>query len=344
MPDEGGPRRLRGMAAAIGALHLLGWGTLIAVVMPQHLRVGTSAFGFGIGATAYFLGLRHAFDADHVAAIDNATRRLMSRGERVVSVGFWFSLGHSTVVFGLSLLIAFGARSLPQALLDGSSGIRSTLTLAGTAVSVCFLFAVALMNAGSWRRTFRARHGDGDRVQRGGQPLAGGLLNRIVERAGASIEEPWQMYLVGTLFGLGFDTATEIALLVAAGTGSASGLPWYAILCLPVLFAAGMSLMDTVDGTMMSRAYGWSMSDPARRVRYSLALTGLSIAVAVGIGAVELAGLLHERLHLGDGVWEHVSSVDLNTVGFAIAGLLAVTWGVSLLVCKIRPAASGSLR
>ena len=238
--------QLWAMAIFIGALHLLGWGTLIAIVAPQHLRTGTTAFGVGIGATAYALGLRHAFDADHIAAVDSTTRRLLDRGERSVSVGFWFSLGHCTIVFGVTLLIALGARSLSHGLL-GDSSVRGTLGVAGTAFSAGFLLLLALMNAGTftrlWRDLVRERGAGRDPGAR--QRSAGGLLSRIVERTGRPVEKPWHMYLVGMLFGLGFDTATEIALLVAAGTGSASGLPWYAILCLPVLFAAGMSLIDS---------------------------------------------------------------------------------------------------
>ena len=332
----GGRRQLYAIAAFIGALHVLGWGTLLAIVAPQHLKAGTLS-GAGIGVAAYVFGLRHAFDADHIAAIDNTTRRLMSRGERPRSVGFWFSLGHSTIVFGVTLLIALGARSLPHRLLDDSS-LGGTLAAVGTAVSGGFLLLVALMNAGAfaglWRALARARGDDRDASEPGGHAATGGLVTRVVRRVGSPVEKPWHMYVVGAMFGLGFDTATEIALLVAAGTGSASGLPWYAVMCLPVLFAAGMSLIDTLDGTFMSSVYGRSLSEPVRRIQYSLLVTGLSIAIAVGVGVVELVGLLHDRLHLGSGLMASVSGLDLNTVGLGIVVLFLLTWGAAAFLWR----------
>ena len=318
-------RRLGAMASFIGALHLVGWGTLIAFVVPQHLKLGTTAFGFGIGATAYVLGLRHAFDADHIAAIDNTTRRLVGRGERPGSVGFWFALGHSTIVFALALLIALGARALPGQLLNGHSGVHSLFVLVGTTVSGCFLYVVAILNitafAAIWRHFRQMRSGHFDEAALHAHLGGHGLVSRIVERLGKSVEKPWHMYVVGLLFGLGFDTATEIALLVLAGSGSASSLPWYAVLCLPVLFAAGMCLLDTLDGAFMNFAYGWSLSQPVRKVYYNLTITGLSIAVAVAVGTVELLGLVR-------------SGIDLNTVGFLIVGLFCVTWVTSSLVWR----------
>ena len=331
-------RRLGAMAGFIGVLHVLGWGTLIAIIVPAHLRVGGTAFGLGIGATAYVLGLRHAFDADHIAAIDNTTRRLMHRGERPTSVGFWFSLGHSTVVFALALVIALGARALPHQLVNRHSGVHSLLVLIGTTVSVLFLYLIASLNisafAGSWRLFRRLRGGDYDDEKLNAQLDNRGLISRVVRRVGMPVERPWHMYVVGLLFGLGFDTATEIALLVVAGTGSASGLPWYAILCLPVLFAAGMSLLDTLDGTFMNFAYDWSLAQPVRKLYYNLTITGLSIAVALIVGSVELLGLLHDKLGLHDGPWSWAANVNVNTIGFLIVGLFLITWLVSVLVWR----------
>jgi high-affinity nickel-transport protein len=331
-------RNLVAMVVSIGALHLLGWGTLIAVVVPQHLESGGAAFGLGIGATAYVLGLRHAFDVDHIAAIDNTTRRLMGRGERPLSVGFWFSLGHSTIVLALTLLIVLGSRSLPHTLTDGHSSVHGLLALIGTALSACFLFAIAFVNAGSfagsWRLFVRLRGGNADEAAIDEQLNNGGLVSRIVQRAGKPVDRPWHMYVVGLLFGLGFDTATEIALLVAAGTGSASGLPWYAILCLPVLFAAGMSLLDTIDGTFMNFAYDWSLSQPLRKIYYNLTITGLSIAVAVIVGVVEILTLLNEELQLGHDRWGFASGVNLNGLGLLIVGLFCFTWAACVVICR----------
>jgi nickel/cobalt transporter (NiCoT) family protein len=331
-------RHLGAIGAFICGLHVLGWGTLVAIVVPQHLKLGASGFGVGIGVTAYILGVRHAFDADHIAAIDNTTRRLMGRGQRPVSVGFWFALGHSTIVFGLALMIAVGVRALPHQLLSGHSGARSVLMTVGTTASGCFLYAIALLNvaafAGVWRHFRRLRDESYDARSVNAALHQGGIVSRVVSRIGKPVERPWHMYLVGLLFGLGFDTATEVALLVLAGTGSASGLPWYAILCLPILFAAGMSLFDTLDGTFMNVAYGWSLAQPIRKIYYNLTITGLSIAVAVIVGSVELLGLLDEKLGLHHAPWNWSEQLNLNTVGFLIVALFVLTCLVSLLVWR----------
>ena len=326
------------MSLFIGALHLVGWVTWIAIVIPQHIAVGAKAFGLGIGVTAYVLGLRHAFDADHIAAIDNTTRRLMRRGQRPHSVGFWFSLGHSTVVFALSLLIAVGARSLPSQALTKHSPLRHDLSMIGTTVSGGFLYIVALLNVvvfvGIWRLFRRMRNGDYDEARLEAHLNNRGLVSRIVRRLDRSVEKPWHMYVVGLLFGLGFDTATEVALLIAAGTGAAAGMPWYGILCLPVLFAAGMSLLDTIDGSFMNVAYGWALAQPVRKVYYNLTITGLSIAVAFTVGSVELASLAHDSLGLNQAPLSWAAAANLNTIGFLIVGLFCVTWSASVLIWK----------
>jgi high-affinity nickel-transport protein len=326
------------MSLFIGALHLVGWVTWIAIVIPQHVVVGAKAYGLGIGITAYALGLRHAFDADHIAAIDNTTRRLMTRGQRPHSVGFWFSLGHSTVVFALSLLIAVGARSLPSQTLSDHSALRYDLSMIGTTVSGGFLYIVALLNAvvfvGIWRLFRRMHNGDYDEARLEAHLNNRGLVSRIVRRLDRSVEKPWHMYLVGLLFGLGFDTATEVALLVAAATGAAVGMPWYGILCLPVLFAAGMSLLDTIDGSFMNVAYGWALAQPVRKVYYNLTLTGLSVAVAFTVGTVELAALAHASLGLNQAPLSWAAAANLNTIGFLIIGLFCVTWSTSILIWK----------
>jgi nickel/cobalt transporter (NiCoT) family protein len=326
------------MSLFIGALHLVGWTTWIAIVIPQHVAVGTKTFGLGIGVTAYVLGLRHAFDADHIAAIDNTTRRLMSRGRQAQSVGFWFSLGHSTVVFALSLLVAVGARSLPGQALSEHSALRSDLSMIGTTVSGGFLYIVAVLNAvvfvGIWRVFRRMRDGDYDEARLEAHLNNRGLLSRIVRRLDRSVEKAWHMYVAGLLFGLGFDTATEVALLVAAGTGAAVGMPWYGILCLPVLFAAGMSLLDTIDGSFMNVAYGWALAQPVRKVYYNLAITGLSVAVAFTVGTVELASLAHARLGLHHAPLSWAAAPNLNTIGFLLVGLFCVTWSASVVMWK----------
>ncbi|WP_461082217.1 Nickel transporter NicT [Streptomyces deserti] len=330
--------RAGGMAGFILALHVIGWVTLVAVVVPEHHRIGAQSFVIGIGVTAYTLGMRHAFDADHIAAIDNTTRKLMGEGQRPLSVGFWFSLGHSSVVLALALLLSLGVKALAGPVRDDGSSLHDITGLIGTAVSGTFLYAIAAVNlvilAGIWQVFRRMRSGAFDEAALEEQLTSRGFMNRLLGRVTRSVAKPWQMYPLGLLFGLGFDTATEIALLVLAGSGAASGLPWYAILCLPVLFAAGMCLLDTIDGTFMNFAYGWAFSQPVRKVYYNLTITGLSVAVALLIGTVELLGLLAEKLGLHGAFWDWISGIDLNTLGYAVVALFFATWAVALLVWK----------
>ncbi|MFG3146372.1 HoxN/HupN/NixA family nickel/cobalt transporter [Streptomyces sp. NPDC048243] len=331
--------RLGGMAAFVVALHVIGWFTLLAVVAPEHYSLGTKTFGIGIGITAYTLGMRHAFDADHIAAIDNTTRKLMNEGQRPLSVGFWFSLGHSSIVFALAFLLSLGVKALAGPVENDDSRLHSITGWIGTTVSGVFLYVIAIINllimAGIWR-VFRAmRSGHYDEAALEEQLDNRGFMNRILGRLMKSITKPWQMYPLGLLFGLGFDTATEIALLVLAGSGAASGLPWYAILCLPVLFAAGMALLDTIDGSFMNFAYGWAFSKPVRKVYYNLTVTGLSVAVALIIGTVELLGLVAEKAGLHGFFWDWISGLDLNVIGYVVVGLFFATWIVALLVWKL---------
>jgi nickel/cobalt transporter (NiCoT) family protein len=319
-----------GMAAVVLGLHLFGWITLLVLVVPQHLSLGTQVFGVGLGVTAYTLGLRHAFDADHIAAIDNTTRKLMADGERPLSVGFFFSLGHSTVVFVLALLFSLGVKALAGQVEDDGSTLHDVTGLVGTGVSGTFLYVIAGLNVAvlvGIVRVFRQmRRGVFDEAELEAQLEARGFMNRILGRFTRAIRAPWQMYPLGILFGLGFDTATEVALLFLAAGAAGSGLPWYAILCLPVLFAAGMSLLDTIDGSFMNFAYGWAFSRPVRKVYYNLVVTALSVAVAFIIGTIELLSVAAEKLRLEGGFWVWVSNLDLNLVGYAIVGLFAVTW------------------
>lgn len=329
---------LGGMTAFIVALHVIGWFTLVAVVAPEHYSLGTKTFGVGIGVTAYTLGMRHAFDADHIAAIDNTTRKLMNEGQRPLSVGFWFSLGHSSIVFALALLLSLGVKRLAGPVAHDDSSLHDVTGWVGTTVSGTFLYVIAVINlvimAGIWKVFRQMRSGHFDEAALEKHLDKRGFMNRLLGRLMKSITKPWQMYPLGLLFGLGFDTATEIALLVLAGSGAASGLPWYAILSLPVLFAAGMSLLDTIDGSFMNFAYGWAFSRPVRKVYYNLTITGLSVAVALIIGTVELLGLIAEKAGLHGAFWDWISGLDLNIIGYVIVGLFFATWAVALLVWK----------
>jgi high-affinity nickel-transport protein len=292
----------------------------------------------GIGVTAYTLGLRHAFDADHISAIDNTTRKLMSEGKRPLSVGFWFSLGHSTVVLSLALLISAGVRALDGPVKNHHSTLHRTTGIVGTAVSGGFLYLIAAINLAILLgivKVFREmRTGRYDEASLERQLDSRGLMNRVFGRLTKAVAKPGHMYPVGLLFGLGFDTASEVALLVIAGGAGAAGLPWYAILCLPILFAAGMSLMDSIDGSFMNFAYGWALSKPVRKVFYNLTITGLSVAVALVIGTIEIGGLISSKLDLSGSFWSWVENVDLNSLGLVIVAIFLGTWGIALSIWR----------
>jgi high-affinity nickel-transport protein len=333
-------RRATKLLGAVLILHVIGFGTLLLVVVPRHFSLGRGGvFGLGLGITAYTLGLRHAFDADHIAAIDGTTRKLMAEGKRPMGVGFFFSLGHSTVVFAISLAIVLGLRTLGDQVRHGSTALSQTGGLVGTGVSGAFLYAIAALNfvilLGIVRIFRQMRAGAFDEAELERKLDQRGLINRLLGRAAGRVHSSWQMYPVGILFGLGFDTASEVALLFLAGGAASSGLPVYAILCLPVLFAAGMSLLDTIDGTFMNFAYGWALSRPVRKIYYNITLTGLSVAVAFIVGSIELGSLAAGRLGLRGGFWQWISGLDLNVVGYLIVGLFAITWALSLAVWRI---------
>ena len=329
-------RSIGGMSAVVIGLHLLGWVTLIAVVVPHHYDVGGQVFGIGLGLTAYSLGMRHAFDADHIAAIDNTTRKLMADDRRPLSVGFWFSLGHSSIVFGLVALLAAGVRSLAGQVESSNSALQHVTGLVGLAISGTFLLLIGLVNLAVLRRILGVwrgmRAGTYDEAELEAHLDERGFLNRILGRFTRAVRKPWHMYPIGLLFGLGFDTTTEVAFLVLAGGAAAFALPWYALLTLPVLFAAGMSLLDTIDGSFMNFAYGWAFSKPVRKVYYNLTVTGLSVAVALIIGGIEITALLVDRLRIRSGPLATIAGLDLNSVGYAIVGLFALTWIVAGLV------------
>lgn len=330
--------KVAGMIGVITALHIVGWVTLVAFVAPHEFSLGEKTLGIGIGVTAYTLGLRHAFDADHISAIDNTTRKLMNDGQRPLSVGFFFSLGHSTVVFGLALLLSLGVKAIAGPVQDDSSALHHYTGLIGMTVSGTFLYIIAIINivilVGILRVFRDMRGGTYDEAALEDQLNNRGLMNRFFGGLMKSITKPWQIYPIGVLFGLGFDTATEVALLVLAGTSAAAGVPWYAILCLPILFAAGMSLLDTIDGTFMNFAYGWAFSKPIRKVYYNITITGLSVAVALIIGTVQLLGLLAEQFGWHGGFWDWIGGLDLNILGFVIVGLFVLTWVVALFIWR----------
>ena len=332
-------RTLLMMIGVVGGLHVLGFLTLISLVSPRHYQLGSAgAFTIGIGVTAYTLGLRHAFDADHISAIDNTTRKLMSEGKRPLSVGFWFSLGHSTIVFALAFLISVGVRALDGPVKNDNSNLHQVTNSIGTLVSGTFLYAIAAINLvilfGIIKVFREMRTGRYNERQLEEQLNKRGLMNRFLGRLTKTVTKPTQMYPIGVLFGLGFDTATEVALLVLAGGAAGAGLPWYAILCLPILFAAGMSLMDSIDGSFMNFAYGWAFSKPVRKVFYNITITGLSVAVAAVIGTIELGGLVAAELNLTGSFWNWFENMNINLLGFVIVGMFVATWAIALSVWR----------
>jgi high-affinity nickel-transport protein len=332
-------RSIGGMTAFVLLLHLVGWGVLILAVAPHDYQLGsTGVLGVGVGLTAYMLGVRHAFDADHIASIDNTTRKLVGENKPSVSAGFWFSLGHSSVVFAASLLLVAGVRSVAGVVQNEDNEMAQTLGLIGTLVAGTFLLLIGLMNlvaaVGIARVFRRMRTGQFDEAELEKHLHNRGFLTRILGRVVRRVSKPWHLYPVGLLMGLGFDTATQVALLVLAAGSAAFVLPWYAILVLPILFAAGMSLFDTADGVLMSRAYGWAFLKPIRKVFYNLAVTLLSVTVALVIGLLVLIGLLVERLDVESGPLAWVASLDLGYVGFAIVGLFVLAWALALAVWR----------
>ena len=335
---------LAGMFGFVLFLHVVGFVVLIAFVVPHNYSLGTSGiYTTGIGLLAYTFGLRHAFDADHIAAVDNTTRKLLAErpegGPRPLSVGFWFSLGHSTIVFGLAFLLSVGVRALAGQVADDGSELHSVTGVIGASVSGVFLWVLGILNLvvlvgiiGVFRRM---RRGSFDERELEDHLNKRGFMNRFLNGINRSVRKPWHIYPIGVLFGLGFDTATEVGLLVLAGGAAAFNLPFYAILVLPVLFAAGMSLMDTADGVFMNFAYGWAFAKPVRKVFYNIIITALSVAVALVIGTIELIGVLVDQAKIESGPLADVANIPLDYAGYAIVALFVVAWVAAIAVWKL---------
>src|SRR6267378_549716 len=254
--------RLTALFGGVALLHVVGWGIMLLLVAPHYPVM------LGLGGLAYAFGLRHAFDADHISAIDNTTRKLLQEGKKPLGVGFFFSLGHSTVVFLIALALGFATQFVVTNVVSGSGSLKNTGGLIGTAVSGVFLVLIGILNLiillDIVRLYRRMRAGEYDERALEHELVAGGLLTRIFGRLFKLIRHSWQMYLVGFLFGLGFDTASEISFLAISAGAAAQHIPLYALISLPLIFAAGMSLMDTADGAFMSQAYSWACSNPVR--------------------------------------------------------------------------------
>ena len=331
-------RRLGLMFGFIAFLHIAGGLLMWKATSGRYELSDGSLFGWGTAALAYVLGMRHAFDADHISAIDNTTRKLMSEGQRPLGVGFFFSLGHSSVVFVLALLLNFGIKSLGGDLKNEDSTLHHYTGLIGTTVSGTFLMLISILNlvilisiVGVFVQMRKGTYSEEELEK---HLNSRGLLMRFFGPIARRIDKSWKMYPLGILFGLGFDTATEIGLLVLAGSSVVAGLPWWAIISLPLFFAGGMSLLDTMDGSFMNFAYGWAFSKPVRKVYYNIIITGLSVAVALFVGGLEICQVIAGQLNLSGGFWDYALAFDLNSAGYFIVGAFAVVWSAALLLWR----------
>jgi len=324
--------RLSGLFGSVALLHVIGWGMMLLLVAPRYPVM------LGLGGLAYAFGLRHAFDADHISAIDNTTRKLLQEGKKPLGVGFFFSLGHSTVVFLIAVALGFATQFVVSNVISANGQLKSVGGLIGTGVSGVFLLLIGIVNLiillDILKLFRRMRAGEYDRDALEHELVAGGLLTRLFGRLFRLITHSWQMYLVGFLFGLGFDTASEISFLAISAGAAAQHIPIYALISLPLIFAAGMSLMDTADGAFMSQAYSWAFSNPVRKVFYNLTVTALSVFVALFVGLFELSQLLIQQLHLRGSVWDAIGGMDLGVMGFVIVGAFIVTWAGALLIYR----------
>jgi len=320
--------RLSGLYGFIAFLHILGWGLFVF----YSARYPTLA---GLGVVAYLFGLRHAFDADHISAVDDTIRYMLQKGKKPLGIGFFFSLGHSTIVFALAVAIIFSAAAVKQELpqLQNIGGII------GASVSGTFLWIIGILNflvlldilkVWGQAKTGKHSHAHLDELlsQRGFMNrLFGGRLQKVINHS-------WQMYPLGLLFGLGFDTASEVGLLAMTAGASAGNLPVPAVLALPVLFAAGMSLMDTTDGVLMVKAYNWAFLNPVRKIYYNITTTALSVAVALVIGTIELLQVMINMLDLKGPVFDYVENLDFGILGYVIVGIFLLAWGLSVGIWK----------
>jgi len=324
--------RIFGLFASLITANIAVWGIALLAAHAHPVLLGTALL-------AYPFGLRHAVDADHVAAIDNATRKLIQQGQRPVSVGLYFSLGHSTVVFLASIGIAIAASAMEGRF----QTLKSIGSLIGTLVSAGFLFAIATANIvvliGIWRSFQRVGQGGGFIEEDLDRLLANrGGLNRLFRSIFLLIGKSWHMYPLGVLFGLGFDTATEIGVLAMSAMGAAQGLPIWAILIFPALFTAGMTLIDTTDSILMLGAYGWAFVKPIRKLYYNMTITFVSVVIALVVGAIEVLGIVGGQFGFDSRVWRVIADLNDNfgTLGYLIIGIFVLSWVMSGLIYRLK--------
>ena len=331
-------RRMAAMFGFIAFLHIAGAVLMWKATSGNYELADGTLFGWGTAVLAYTLGMRHAFDADHISAIDNTTRKLMSEGQRPLAVGFFFSLGHSSVVAGLAILLNFGIKAVGSQLKDEDSDLHHYTGLIGLTVSGTFLMIIAILNlvilvsiVGVFLKMRKGLYNEEELEK---HLNSRGLLMRFFGPIARRIDKSWKMYPLGILFGLGFDTATEIGLLVLAGSSVIAGLPWWAVISLPLFFAGGMSLLDTIDGSFMNFAYGWAFSKPVRKVYYNIIITGLSVAVALFVGGLEICQVIAQQLNLSGFFWDYALEFNLNSAGYFIVGAFVVVWSIGLLLWR----------
>jgi high-affinity nickel-transport protein len=320
--------RVAGIYSFLVAANIGAWVWALIAFHDKPVRLGTAVL-------AYTFGLRHAVDADHIAAIDNVTRKLMQDGKRPVSVGFYFALGHSTIVI-VAALVAYWSASTAEKHFESLKNIGGAVS---TGVSAFFLIAIAMINMVILRSVYRAfqraRKGSyGD--QTADMLPGGGIVARLLGPLFKLLSKPWHMFPIGFLFGLGFETATEVALLGISASAAAKGITLQAVMALPALFTAGMTLVDTTDGVLMIGAYGWAFVKPIRKLYYNLTITFVSVVVALIVGGVEAVGLLKDQLNLTGGIWDFIGCLDDNfsTLGFVIIGVFIFSWIGSLIVYR----------
>lgn len=325
--------KILGLATILVTANVGAWAWALLTFHDHPLLLGTAAL-------AYTFGIRHAFDVDHIAAIDNVTRTLVQGGQRPVGVGFFFSLGHSSVVFGLSVALAATAATLQSRF----EAFKATGSVVGTLISSFFLFAIALANfvvLVSLVQAFnRFRRGEKfEDLDIALTPLPGGLLGRLFRRTFRCVGKSWHMYPIGLLFGLSFDTATEIGLLGISATEAARGLPIWSILVFPALFTAGMTLFDSADSLLMLRAYEWALIEPIRKVYYNLTMTAASVLVALAVGGIEILSLVSDRLALGDSnrFWRGIGALSDNFewLGAGLAAIFISAWIGSVIFYRL---------
>jgi len=336
--DSGERKRLAGFFGGVGLLHIAGWGLLLAAAAGQPTILA-------LGGLAYTFGLRHAFDADHIAAIDNTTRKLLQDGKKPVGVGFFFSLGHSTVVFLVAAALGLAVKWIVDGVVSNGGQLRSIGGELSVVVSGGFLVLIGVLNLlvlidiiRVYRRMKAGGYDDSSLeldLTAGG--MTGGIMSRIFGRLFRVIQHSWQMYPIGFLFGLGFDTASEVAILAISAGAAAKGVPFLAVIALPLIFAAGMSLMDTADGAFMAKAYSWAFTSPIRKVFYNLTMTSLSVFVALFVGVVELMQVLIQRFDLKGGIYGAIAGFDLvGRAGYFIVAAFVLAWAAALLIYKVR--------